>query len=99
MRTKEIKIRMNDEELAELDKLRGLLTRAKYIRTRTLSKQGQQRKNQELALALARIGNNLNQIAKVLNTQNANNDVVNLAQCYLSLHKIEMMMDELWEEV
>lgn len=98
-RTKEIKIRMNTCELLELDKLRGSQTRAKYIRTRALSKQGQPRKNQELALALARIGNNLNQIARVLNLQNTQGDVVNLAQCYLELHKIETMMNELWQEV
>lgn len=68
-RTKEIKIRVNEEEHAELNKLKTQQSLATWMREIALGATPITRADPELVRQLGRIGSNLNQIARHANTE------------------------------
>ena len=66
-RTKEISVRVNDEELAQLKKRQQGTTMARWLRDLGLGVSPIKQADPELVRALGRIGSNLNQTAKHAN--------------------------------
>lgn len=65
-----IKVRFDSQELEKLDGLRGDVNRSRYIREMSLGEHDLRgKRDKEFLLAFARIGNNLNQIAKRVNIE------------------------------
>lgn len=100
-RTKEIKIRLTEQEYqALLDRKKGEL--AVWIRTTCLEQDIPEPKkvktaDPELLRQLAKIGGNLNQIAKATNTEQARGDIINLLRVTAELATIREQLDELLE--
>lgn len=100
-RTKEIKIRLTEQEhQALLDRKKGEL--AVWIRNTCLEQEIPQSKqvktaDPELLRQLAKIGGNLNQIAKATNTEQARGDIINLLRVTAELATIREQLDELLE--
>ncbi|OOR90734.1 hypothetical protein B0181_04510 [Moraxella caviae] len=100
-RTKEIKIRLTEQEYqALLDRKKGEL--AVWIRTTCLEQDIPEPKkvktaDPELLRQLAKIGGNLNQIAKTTNTEQARGDIINLLRVTAELATIREQLDELLE--
>lgn len=100
-RTKEIKIRLTEQEYqALLDRKKGEL--AVWIRTTCLDQDIPEPKkvktaDPELLRQLAKIGGNLNQIAKATNTEQARGDIINLLRVTAELATIREQLDELLE--
>ena len=100
-RTKEIKIRLTEQEYqALLDRKKGEL--AVWIRTTCLEQDIPEPKkvktaDPELLRQLAKIGGNLNQIAKATNTEQARGDIINLLRVTVELATIREQLDELLE--
>lgn len=100
-RTKEIKIRLTEQEYqALLDRKKGEL--AVWIRTTCLDQDIPEPKkvktaDPELLRQLAKIGGNLNQIAKTTNTEQARGDIINLLRVTAELATIREQLDELLE--
>ena len=69
-RTREISIRVTDDELKELHERCGEMTLARYLRNLGLGAPAIKQAEPNLIRALGRIGSNLNQIAKHANTHN-----------------------------
>ena len=66
-RTKEISVRVNDEELAQLKERQQGTTMARWLRDLGLGVSPIKQADPELVRALGRIGSNLNQTAKHAN--------------------------------
>ena len=66
-RTREISVRVNDEELAQLKKRQQGTTMAGWMRDLALGVSPIKQADPELVRALGRIGSNLNQTAKHVN--------------------------------
>lgn len=103
-RTKIVKVRYSESELLELDNLRMNTTRAKFIRERSLriashpSAKARQ-ENKALAIELTKIGNNLNQIARAIHTENlSNKPSLDYVKILIELKKIEHRIGEIWQE-
>lgn len=87
-----VKVRFTDDELAELDARSGSVNRARFIREvslgetveTTISKSA----DPALIAALARIGNNINQLARVANTKD---ELPTLTE----LHNLRLALSEL----
>lgn len=100
-RTKEIKIRLTEQEHQNLlQRKKGEL--AVWIRTTCLEQEVPQPKtvktaDPELLRQLAKIGGNLNQIAKATNTEQARGDIINLLRVTVELATIREQLDELLE--
>lgn len=100
-RTKEIKIRLTEQEHQNLlNRKKGEL--AVWIRNTCLEQEIQQPKtvktaDPELLRQLAKIGGNLNQIAKATNTEQARGDIINLLRVTAELATIREQLDELLE--
>lgn len=100
-RIKEIKIRLTEQEYqALLDRKKGEL--AVWIRTTCLEQDIPEPKkvktaDPELLRQLAKIGGNLNQIAKATNTEQARGDIINLLRVTAELATIREQLDELLE--
>ncbi|WAJ74967.1 plasmid mobilization protein [Moraxella bovis] len=100
-RTKEIKIRLTEQEHQNLlDRKKGEL--AVWIRNTCLEQEVPQSKivktaDPELLRQLAKIGGNLNQIAKTTNTEQARGDIINLLRVTAELATIREQLDELLE--
>lgn len=100
-RIKEIKIRLTEQEYqALLDRKKGEL--AVWIRTTCLEQDIPEPKkvktaDPELLRQLAKIGGNLNQIAKTTNTEQARGDIINLLRVTAELATIREQLDELLE--
>lgn len=69
-RTREISIRVTDDELKKLHERRGEMTLAKFLRDLGLGAPAIKKADSSLVRALGRIGSNLNQVAKHANTHN-----------------------------
>lgn len=69
-RTREISIRVTDDELKKLHERCGEMTLARYLRNLGLGAPAIKQAEPNLVRALGRIGSNLNQIAKHANTHN-----------------------------
>lgn len=101
-RTKEIKIRLtNQEHQILLDKKTGAEL-ATWIRDTCLENKFSNKKpirtaDPELLRQLAKIGGNLNQIAKVANTEQARGDIINLLRLTAELATIREQLTELLE--
>lgn len=67
-RTREISIRVNDDEFEKLHERRGALSLAKFLRNLGLGAPAIRKADADLVRALGRIGSNLNQIARYANT-------------------------------
>ena len=66
-----VKVHLNQTEANHLDALRGSFSRARFIRERIINTPIPRGSNDPLIfLQLKRIGNNINQVAKVLNEGN-----------------------------
>lgn len=100
-RTKEIKIRLTEQEHQDLlQRKKGEL--AVWIRTTCLEQDIPEPKkvktaDPELLRQLAKIGGNLNQIAKTTNTEQARGDIINLLRVTAELATIREQLDELLE--
>ena len=100
-RTKEIKIRLTEQEHQDLlQRKKGEL--AVWIRNTCLEQEISQPKtvktaDPELLRQLAKIGGNLNQIAKATNTEQARGDIINLLRVTAELATIREQLDELLE--
>lgn len=100
-RTKEIKIRLTEQEhQALLDRKKGEL--AVWIRNTCLEQEIPQPKtvktaDPELLRQLAKIGGNLNQIAKATNTEQARGDIINLLRLTAELATIREQLNKLLE--
>lgn len=98
-RTKEIKIRLTKQEHQDLlERKNGEL--AVWVRNTCLAqKQPKPVKtaDPELLRQLAKIGANLNQIAKVANTEQARGDIINLLRVIAELATIREQLDTLLE--
>lgn len=100
-RTKEIKIRLTEQEhQILLDKKTGAEL-ATWIRDTCLEVKNPKRKtiktaDPKLLLQLARIGSNLNQIAKTANTQ-AKADIINVVRLTTELITIREQLNEILE--
>ena len=100
-RIKEIKIRLTEQEYqALLDRKKGEL--AVWIRNTCLEQDIPEPKkvktaDPELLRQLAKIGGNLNQIAKATNTEQARGDIINLLRVTAELATIREQLDELLE--
>lgn len=100
-RTKEIKIRLTEQEHQDLlQRKTGEL--AVWIRSACLEQEIPQSKqvktaDPELLRQLAKIGGNLNQIAKATNTEQARGDIINLLRVTAELAAIREQLDELLE--
>lgn len=98
-RTKEIKIRLTEQEhQALLDRKKGEL--AVWIRNTCLEQDIPKPKevrtaDPELLRQLARIGGNLNQLARVTNTEQARGDIINLLRLTAELATIREQLNEL----
>lgn len=101
-RTKEIKIRLTEQEhQILLDKKTGAEL-ATWIRDTCLETESPKKKpiktaDPELLRQLAKIGGNLNQIAKATNTEQAKGDIINLLRVTAELATIREQLDELLE--
>ena len=99
-RTKEIKIRMTPDEHAHfLERVPEDMALAEWVRTVCLNGKPPRRKkvrkaDSELLIAIARIGNNMNQIAREVNTSR---DSLNVAKTLLELSIIREQLDTLVE--
>lgn len=98
----DIHIRISEEELEQIDRLADLagLIRSEYVRRTALKERittinTDKKVIRECRVELSRQGNNLNQIARVLNTYGASPDSV--MQIGSLLEKIEKMADMLYE--
>lgn len=88
MRTIELKIRFSEEELATIDHKRGRVRRAVYLRAAGLGVKPPRPVPQPTAdalIALARVGNNLNQIARQLNAGGAAAQLIEVAEAEAQL--------------
>ena len=100
-RTKELKIRLTEQEHQDLlQRKKGEL--AVWIRNTCLEQEISQPKtvktaDPELLRQLAKIGGNLNQIAKATNTEQARGDIINLLRVTAELATIREQLDELLE--
>lgn len=100
-RTKEIKIRLTEQEHQDLlQRKKGEL--AVWIRTTCLEQDIPEPKkvktaDPELLRQLAKIGGNLNQIAKATNTEQTRGDIINLLRVTTELATIREQLDELLE--
>ena len=83
-RTKAIKIRVSESELADLKSQCNLNELATWIREKALRKNNAvietQIADQKLIHAVAQIGNNLNQIARKVNANQMQNSILLLAE-------------------
>lgn len=101
-RTKEIKIRLTEQEhQILLDKKTGAEL-ATWIRDTCLENKVSKKKpirtaDPELLRQLAKIGGNLNQIAKATNTEQARGDIINLLRLTAELATIREQLTELLE--
>ena len=69
-RSREISIRVTDEELKKLHDRRGDMTLARFLRNLGLGSPAIKQADSNLIRSLGRIGSNLNQVAKHANTHN-----------------------------
>lgn len=94
-RTKEIKIRLTEDEYNSLLERKTKARLAEWIRETALEQQPKRKPkptDPELLFELNRIGVNLNQIARQCNTQKP---TIELAQVAILLRKIEKNLNEL----
>ena len=101
-RTKEVNIRLTDQEhQILLDKKIGaeLATwiRNTCLETKTPKKKPIKTADPELLRQLAKIGGNLNQIARIANTEQARGDIINLLRLTAELATIREQLDKLLE--
>ena len=99
-RTKEIKIRLTPDEHAQfMARVPDGAALAEWVRNTCLGvppapKRKIKKADSDLLIALARIGNNMNQIARELNT---NNDTATVARAMLELAQIRAQLDQVLE--
>lgn len=101
-RTKEVKIRLTDQEhQILLDKKTGaeLATwiRNTCLETKTPKKSPIKTADPELLRQLAKIRGNLNQIVHIANTEQARGDIINLLRLTAELATIREQLDKLLE--
>lgn len=101
-RTKEIKIRLTEQEHQILLNKKTGAELATWIRdicleTKTPKKKPIKTADPELLRQLARIGGNLNQIAKATNTEQAKSDIINLLRLTAELATIKEQLTKLLE--
>lgn len=98
-RIKEIKIRLTEQEHQLLQSKKTGLELATWIRATCLGVQTRQKntKGSDPALVrqLAKIGANLNQLAKIANTEQAKGDIINLLRLTGELAIIREQLNEL----
>lgn len=92
-RTKEIKIRVNEEEHAKLNERKTQQSLATWIRDIALGATPIVRADPDLVRQLGRIGSNLNQIAKRVNTENVIDKEV-----LQSIKQIELLIQQAVED-
>lgn len=88
-RTKEIKIRLTDDEYLKLQERKTKPRLAEWLRELALDQKPKRKPKQadpKLLFELNRIGVNLNQIARQLNQQSASTDLIGIS---LTLQNIE----------
>ena len=99
-RNREIKIRLTDDEHAEfMARVPDGAALAEWVRNTCLGvlpapKRRIKKADSDLLIALARIGNNMNQIARELNS---NNDTATVARAMLELATIREQLDQVLE--
>lgn len=98
-RTKEIKIRLTEHEHATLLNKKTSAELATWIRNVCLNTETKQKQvktaDPELLRQLARIGGNLNQIARIANSERAKGDIVNLLRLTAELAIIREQLSEI----
>ena len=92
-RNKEIKIRVSDDELEQLNDCKTQKSLAPWMRTLCLGAAPITRADPELVRELGRIGSNLNQITKHANTKKELD-----SQVLQGVQRIELMIKQLIEE-
>lgn len=99
-RNREIKIRLTDDEHAQfMARVPDGAALAEWVRNTCLGvppapKRRIKKADSDLLIALARIGNNMNQIARELNS---NNDTATVARAMLELATIREQLDRVLE--
>lgn len=102
-RQKEIKIRMTDEEHERLLKLCTTASLASWMRETCLGEK-QPKRNQirevdpQLLRQLASIGNNLNQIARIMNQQSKANSAIDRIAVIAALTGVERELQRLHDD-
>ena len=92
-RNKEIKIRVSDDELEQLNDCKTQKSLAPWMRTLCLGAAPITRAAPELVRELGRIGSNLNQITRYANTKKELD-----SQVLQGVQRIELMIKQLIEE-
>ena len=92
-RTKEIAIRVTEDELAELKKRQQGTTMAGWMRDLGLGVTPMKPADPELVRALGRIGSNLNQVAKHVNTDKTIDENV-----FKQIQAVRIAIDALLDE-
>ena len=90
-RTCKVDVRLSAAELATLDESRGTTPRARYLRESCLRGVQIGGIDRNMFSALARVGNNINQIARALNTDR-NIDIQLLGKKY---EELKTVLDEI----
>jgi hypothetical protein len=100
IRTKNIKIRLYESELREFKSRAGGQQVARYIRELVLKQKIVKhipRSDPKLIFAVAKIGANLNQIARVLNYSKKSEADFDIIKCLVELNSIKQKLDEIIE--
>ena len=93
MRDIELKVRFSPEELSEIDSKRGRVRRAVYLRAAGLGQKAPRPFPQPIAaglVELSRIGNNLNQVARLMNEAGASPELIEVVRAEVISLRIKL---------